>query len=167
MPYVQRTDGAVTGVFANPQPGFAEEFLAPDHAGVQAYQKLDLASVKAEKTAAAWAESQRRFAASSIDVVVGGASRTYRCDQTTRENISVINGMISRSPALVANPRAFTPSGSAPVDTTHDEFLAIYAAGIAKGDAFYQAYYVHKTAIAALTTAEAVAAYDLSLGWPL
>lgn len=35
MPYVQRTnEGIVTGLFANPQPGYAEEFLADNHADV-------------------------------------------------------------------------------------------------------------------------------------
>ena len=55
--------------------------------------------------------------------------------------------------------RLYTPKGEAPVMTTHDEFLAIYLAGLAKGDAFYQAYYAHKTAILALATVEEVLAY--------
>lgn len=38
MPYVQRDRGAITGIFARPQPGFAEEFLAPDDADVVAFR---------------------------------------------------------------------------------------------------------------------------------
>ena len=35
MPYVQRDDeGNITGCFANPQPGFAEEYLPDDDAEV-------------------------------------------------------------------------------------------------------------------------------------
>lgn len=49
--------------------------------------------------------------------------------------------------------------------TTHEEFLAIYLAGLAKGDAFYQAYYAHKTAIMALGTVEEVVAYEVG-EWP-
>jgi hypothetical protein len=34
MPYVERKDGKVTGVYTNAQPGYAEEFLADEHAEV-------------------------------------------------------------------------------------------------------------------------------------
>lgn len=37
MPYVQRTNGTVTGVFVQLQPGIAEEHLADDHAEVIAF----------------------------------------------------------------------------------------------------------------------------------
>ncbi len=37
MPYVQRTNGTVTGLYANPQKGYAEEFLADDNAEVIAF----------------------------------------------------------------------------------------------------------------------------------
>jgi len=68
---------------------------------------------------------------------------------------------ISRAPHLVPTPRPFTPKGEAPVMTTHEDFLAIYLAGLAKGDAFYQAYFAHKTAILALETVEEVLAYEV------
>lgn len=38
MPYVQRDgNGSINGAFANPQPGYAEEFLADDSAEVMAF----------------------------------------------------------------------------------------------------------------------------------
>lgn len=37
MPYIQRTDGAVTGLFNRKQSGIAEEFLAADDAEVLAF----------------------------------------------------------------------------------------------------------------------------------
>jgi hypothetical protein len=37
MPYVERKDGKVTGVYANPQTGYAEELLAEDDAEVVAF----------------------------------------------------------------------------------------------------------------------------------
>lgn len=40
MPYVQRSAGLVTGIFANAQPGYAEEWLADDHAEVMAFLSL-------------------------------------------------------------------------------------------------------------------------------
>ncbi len=36
--YVQRSAGRVVGVFAQPQPGLAEESIADDHADVQAFR---------------------------------------------------------------------------------------------------------------------------------
>jgi len=40
MPYVQRDKaGAITGRFANAQPGYAEEFLAEDHPEIAALEK--------------------------------------------------------------------------------------------------------------------------------
>jgi hypothetical protein len=37
MPYVERRDGKVTGLYANKQSGYAEEFLEEDHADVVAF----------------------------------------------------------------------------------------------------------------------------------
>jgi hypothetical protein len=37
MPYVERREGVVFGLYANAQPGYAEEFLADDDADVFAY----------------------------------------------------------------------------------------------------------------------------------
>jgi hypothetical protein len=37
MPYVKRENGAIAGLLLNPQPGYAEEFLADDDAEVVAY----------------------------------------------------------------------------------------------------------------------------------
>ncbi len=38
MPFVERDgSGVVKGTYANPQPGFAEEFLADDHPDVVAF----------------------------------------------------------------------------------------------------------------------------------
>ena len=46
MPYVQRDyDGKVKGLFAQPQPGYAEEFLPDDNKEVRAYKKLHPAPV--------------------------------------------------------------------------------------------------------------------------
>ena len=39
MPYVERRNGAVAGLYANPQPGYAEEFLADDHPEVVAFTR--------------------------------------------------------------------------------------------------------------------------------
>ena len=38
MPYVQRRSGKIIGVYANAQPGYAEEHLADDHADVVAFR---------------------------------------------------------------------------------------------------------------------------------
>lgn len=125
-----------------------------------------LSDVQEARIKEAYTESQRRFALSSVTVTVNGAPRVYGCDPDTREHIVAINNLIARSPALVPNPRPFTPQGGSPVMTTHDEFLAIMAAGLAEGQVYYEHYYAHKVAILALTDSAAVLAYDLSTGWP-
>ena len=124
-----------------------------------------LPEAQEQKINEAWELSQQRFAKSTVSVTVNGALRTYGCDHVTRENITAINMAISRAPHLVPNPRPYTPKDEAPVMTTHEEFLAIYLAGLAQGDAFYQAYYAHKTAILALEAVEEVLAYEVEAGW--
>lgn len=37
MPYVQRTDGVIIGLYAQPQPDYAEEFIADDAPELVAY----------------------------------------------------------------------------------------------------------------------------------
>ncbi len=126
-----------------------------------------LAEAQAMRVADAWAEQETRFAASAVTVTVNGANRQYGCDPVTRENVVAIVGAITASPASVPNPRPFTPQGSlAPVDTTHAEFIAIYLAGLAQGDAFYVTYATHKAAIMALGDVASVLAYDVTTGWP-
>ena len=125
-----------------------------------------LSEAQEQKINEAWVLSQQRFAESEVSVTVNGALHTYGCDPITRENITAINTAISRAPHLVPNPRPYTPKSEAPVMTTHDEFLAIYLAGLAQGDAFYQAYYAHKTAILASETVEKVLGYEADAGWP-
>lgn len=127
----------------------------------------DLDTTKAAKIATAWAAHNARFETANVTVTVAGQSRNYGCDKITRENVLAICGAISVAPASVPDPRPFTPkSEAAPVDTSHAEFIAIYLAGIARGDQFYQAYAVHKAAIAALASLAEVDAYDLDAGWP-
>lgn len=36
--YVQRIDGVIVGIYANPQPGLAEEFIADDHPDLAAQE---------------------------------------------------------------------------------------------------------------------------------
>jgi hypothetical protein len=38
MPYVERKDGKIVGLYSNGQPGFAEEFLEDNHEDVVAYR---------------------------------------------------------------------------------------------------------------------------------
>jgi hypothetical protein len=37
MPYIERKDGKVIGIYANAQPGYAEELLADDHPDIVAF----------------------------------------------------------------------------------------------------------------------------------
>lgn len=51
MPFVRRKAGVVTGAFAAPQPGRAEEFMADDHPEVIAYRDkpISVAPLTAEE----------------------------------------------------------------------------------------------------------------------
>lgn len=126
-----------------------------------------LTAARDVRIAAAWTEHVSRFSAHIVMVNVGGEMRPYGCDRTTHENILAINSGIARAPGLIPNPRPFTPKGGgAEIDHTHDDFLAIYLAGLTAGDVFYVAYKAHKDAITALTDVEAIRAYDVTTGWP-
>lgn len=39
MPFVERKDGKLVGVYANAQPGYAEEFVEEESAEVQAFRE--------------------------------------------------------------------------------------------------------------------------------
>ena len=39
MPYVERRDGQIVGVYAKRQPGYAEEQLPDDHPDIEAYRR--------------------------------------------------------------------------------------------------------------------------------
>jgi hypothetical protein len=48
MPFVQRdSNGKVIGKFANPQLGYAEEFLPPDHADLEDPPQLKIMGIEA------------------------------------------------------------------------------------------------------------------------
>lgn len=125
-----------------------------------------LNEAQAQKIAAAWAEHASRFASYIVTVTVNGEARPYGCDPVTRKNILAITNAIALG--IQTEPRPFTPKGeSAPVQTTYAEFKAIYAAGLAAGDAHYVAYATHKAAINAFADVAGVIAYDVTTGWPV
>ncbi|TVR11857.1 MAG: DUF4376 domain-containing protein [Salinarimonadaceae bacterium] len=82
MPYVQRREGRVVGLYANEQPGYAEEFLAEDHPEV-------LAFLTPPETLDAYA-ARRRWEIETGGLVVGGAAI-----RTDRESQALINGALS------------------------------------------------------------------------
>lgn len=132
-----------------------------------------LARLKAERTAAAWTEGERRLVDYVVTVPISGVSQLFGCDTVTRENIIGVNALIDKErggllPAgTIPNPRPWTPKGSlSPVSVTHQEFALIGAALAAAKESHYQAYATHKAAISALTTKAAVEDYDISTGWP-
>lgn len=65
MPYVQRNEqGVITGIFANQQDGYAEEFLPDGAAEIAEFQQAI-----ATPTAADPVEKLRQFLAANPDVV--------------------------------------------------------------------------------------------------
>ena len=51
MPYVERIEGKIVGLYANAQPGYAEEWLADDSPDVAAYTTA-IEAIKAAEVAA-------------------------------------------------------------------------------------------------------------------
>lgn len=134
----------------------------------------DLAPIKAGKIASAWAEQEKRLAAYIIQVPISGLATPFGCDPVSSENVLGINALIDKErggllPAgTIPNPRGFTPKGAtSPVQVTHAEFALIGAYMAGAKDQHYVAYAVHKAAISALGTAEAINSYDITTGWPV
>jgi hypothetical protein len=98
-------------------------------------------------------------------VTVSSVPYEFGTDAKSRENILAVISAISAG-IPVPNPRPWTPKGSIlPVMCSHDDLKAIGAALLTKTDALYQKYFTHKAAIAVLTTAADVMAYNVNTGW--
>lgn len=65
MPFVQRENGNIIGIFANRQPGFAEEWLDDDAPDVAAF----LASIAPKKTVIFKADIWRRASDAEAQVI--------------------------------------------------------------------------------------------------
>lgn len=85
MPFVQRTSGEITGIFANLQPGFAEEWLPDDDPAIVAYRtvttraRLDSLSVSSFQAQAAMAMAKEKGITdfdllAKVQQIVAGAS---------------------------------------------------------------------------------------------
>lgn len=62
MPYVQRSDGAITGEFANAQPGYAEEWLDDDAPEIVARRLLEQKADAVMALRAAVSRARLRYA---------------------------------------------------------------------------------------------------------
>jgi hypothetical protein len=125
---------------------------------------VDLAAAKQRRIEAAWAAMGERLASGTVQVTTSAGTHIYGIDQTAQDNIS--KALLGALAGLSPDPRPWTPKGSAPILLSHaDVKLVAGAVGLAY-ERHVQAYLAHKRAIATLTTAADVAAYDLTQGWP-
>jgi hypothetical protein len=100
-----------------------------------------------------------------VTVTTTAGTYNYGTDEGTQTNIT--QALIGVALAITPNPRPWTPKGArAPISVTHDDLRLIGGTLGARKDAMVAAYMAHKNAIRALTTADAVAAYDVTVGWP-
>lgn len=126
---------------------------------------VPLAVAKAARIAEAWATMQARVQSGVVSVTTAAGTHQYGLDAATQDNVQ--KALLGVLTGLSPNPRPWTPKGvSAPISITHDEVKAIAGAIGFAYEAHVQAYLVHKSAITALATSAAVAAYDLTQGWP-
>lgn len=140
---------------------------------ITAWAPPAVASVRALRIEAAWAECERRIDAGSAQVATSAGTHSYGLDRETRENIAGINALIEKErggllPAgTVPSPRPWWPKGAtAPVQLTHADFALVGAALVASKDTIMQAYFAHKAALLGLNDRSAIIAYDITAGWP-
>lgn len=123
-----------------------------------------LSELIAAKDAAIEAEFQARTSA-PIAHTVGGVSYDFHADAEAIINISGVVLLIA-SGVSVPNPRSWTPVGTfTPIDITHAELIGLGAAIAARKDALFAIKKLKQAAVAAMTDAGDVAAYDAAAGW--
>lgn len=126
---------------------------------------VPLSEAKGARIAEAWATMQTRVQSGVVSVTTAAGTHQYGLDAVTQDNVQ--KALLGVLTGLSPNPRPWTPKGvSAPISITHDEVKLIAGSIGFAYEAHVQAYLVHKSAIAALTTSAAVAEYDLTQGWP-
>jgi hypothetical protein len=126
---------------------------------------VDLDAAKQRRIEAAWAAMGERLATGTVQVTTSAGTHIYGIDQTAQDNTT--KALLGVLAGLSPDPRPWTPKGLAvPILLSHaDVKLVAGVVGLAY-ERHVQAYLAHKRAIAALTTAATVAAYDLAQGWP-
>lgn len=118
----------------------------------------------AAKDAAIEAEFHAR-ATAQIAHTVGGVSYEFHADAEAIGNISGVVLLITAG-VSVPDPRPWTPVGSfSPIDITHAELVGLGAAIAARKDALFVIKKAKQAAVAAMTDAGDVAAYDAAAGW--
>lgn len=145
-------------------PGWLAAASAEELAEVGIVASLDVAAMRAERVAAAWAECVRRLDGGVVTVTTSAGTHQYGLDAEARNNVSLaLVGVLS---GLSPNPRSWTPKGvAAPIAITHDDMRLIAGAVGLAYETHMQAYLAHKLAVQA-AAADAVADYDVQAGWP-
>lgn len=125
-----------------------------------------LVVAKAQRIRAAAVTLETRLAGRAISVTTTAGSHSYGVDRGTIDNFQKVTlGILL---GTTPNPRPWTPKGAlASVMLTHDDLRAVASAVGNDYDGHVQAYLVHKAAISALGSVAAVAAYDITAGWPV
>ncbi len=124
-----------------------------------------LAPQRTSRIEDAWAVMAQRLAIGRVTVATSAGTHDYGIDGVTQDNIS--KACLGVALGITPPTRAWTPKGAtASITVTHDDLKAIALAIGNAFDAHVQAYLGHKAAILSLTTADAIAAYDVGTGWP-
>lgn len=126
---------------------------------------VPIAALKETRIAEAWASMQARVMASSVSVATSAGIHQYGLDPVTQDNLQ--KALLAVFLGITPNPRPWTPKGAAtPILITHDDVRTIAGSVGLAYDGYMQAYLAHKRGIMAADTADAVAACDLTQGWP-
>ena len=166
MPWVHKTGGAVDGVARNMMEGAGWEWAEEDDAALLAY---GLADLKRERKAQVDAERERRSRLGA-PVVLTGPSRSFAAQTRDVEDKLNLSGMLQLAAlAEGVSPGAtigFRAADNVVYQLTYDDCQALALQVGQRQQALIAAGWDHKDAIAALTTAAEVAAYDITAGWP-
>jgi hypothetical protein len=164
MPYVERDgEGTIVAVYQAAQIGFAEEFLADDHADMVA---LALNKSKQAKIAAAGQEYGKRLAAG-----VSHGGKVYQIDDASQQRIGA---MASRALAVISGVNGATwPDGfvfiaadNSTVEMTAAQMYALAEAASDRVIALRVAFRTIKDSIVAASDAAALDAIDITANWP-
>lgn len=122
-------------------------------------------AARAKKIASAWSIVRARVESRSVSVSTSAGTHVYGLDPVSQENVKAV--LLGVALSVTPNPRPWTPRGeTTPVQLTHADLTAVGAAMMAAVDAEMQAYLGHKAAILQCADSAAVAAYDVTSGWP-
>jgi hypothetical protein len=134
MPYVEREAGIIVGQFEHPQPGRAEEWIAPDHADLGAIKRRAIRRLID-------AERDRRIAAGCVVQVPGIGGVPLQGRQQDKDNLQglVTAAQLRLGQGDTTTTTPFRDAENVVGDLTPMQIVALWQGGSSYISAVYQA----------------------------